>query len=1120
MRSIYGIWRILARRSLANWRLVALFALGVLIASSLLAAAPVYARALADLGVTFALRDRLATAPVTEIQVRDLAVGAEDGRRYQTAIEQRINERLGWFTGTRERYIVGPELAVVQDESQRVEQHKIAGMFTLSSAAAHLRVVEGRLPGPATGAPGVIEFAISPESARASGLKPGDRFPLIERFDDCAREIPKPDGPPPPVCNPTVGISGRLEGTLTGIIEPADPDAGYWVRTPSQIFAPWSQGLETGTVLPALVDEATLFSVAAALSPEYRGAFNWYAFANPEKLNRANYERARADIAALREDVRPLGGFAFSPMEGVLADFNTELSYQQKPLLILLLQIAGIALFYVGIVAALVVERQAEEIALLRSRGAGMLQIGGVYFLEGIVIAAPVVLLAPLIAGAATALLGRTDTFERVTGGRPLPVTLGPETFLLAALGALLSVLVLLGMALITARTNGVTARRQAARPANPFYLRYYLDVAVIALAGLLLWEMNERGSVFTPSTTGGLSSDPLLLASPALLTLGAAAAVLRLYPLALRVASAVAGRFAGVPVALGLRTVVRNPGPSTRLALLLMMAVAVGAFAASYSSTAERSFRDRARYEAGVDLRAAIVDASGSTDQELLATLTGFPGVERTGAALRLPASLATSGSSTREIQLLGVDPGATSDLLWFREDLADQPLPALMTRLRAPAPFGRELPGDPKALTIWVDPGEPRDATMLYARVRDANGTAAFVELGRLDFTGWRQLRGALTGQYFPILVAPVSLVSLIVSQPPNMQLLRTAPIGFDDIAVESADGVSTAVEGFEGTVTWGVAPQTRPLRGETITDEFAVSPDQPHSGAGAGRFTLRPGVTGGARGIYSRELTVPVPAIVNPEFTAITGAGVGAQALILVRDTIVPIIVRGHTRLFPTTGAGGPVVLVDRQVVTAWLAAFGDSQPPQANEAWFRLRPGTDPERLETALRASPYRFGELINVDRALTSVNENPLIAAGGSGILFVAFLGIVILIAAALAVSIVTAVRRRRTELAVLRVMGLSRGQMFRLMVFEYALVAVLGVGVGIVLGRAIGRRMLSFLEVTDRGTPVVPPFVLQTDWPVVGIAVAVIGVTVVAGIVAGTRWVLRQSAAGALRTE
>ena len=71
------------------------------------------------------------------------------------------------------------------------------------------------------------------------------------------------------------------------------------------------------------------------------------------------------------------------------------------PILLILVQVTGIVFFFIVVMARRLASREAEEIALLRSRGASLPQVLGLYTLQ----LAPVVLVAaavaPLIAAAA-----------------------------------------------------------------------------------------------------------------------------------------------------------------------------------------------------------------------------------------------------------------------------------------------------------------------------------------------------------------------------------------------------------------------------------------------------------------------------------------------------------------------------------------------------------------------------------------------------------------------------------------------------------------------------------------------------------------------------------------------
>jgi predicted lysophospholipase L1 biosynthesis ABC-type transport system permease subunit len=76
---------------------------------------------------------------------------------------------------------------------------------------------------------------------------------------------------------------------------------------------------------------------------------------------------------------------------------------------------------------------------------------------------------------------------------------------------------------------------------------------------------------------------------------------------------------------------------------------------------------------------------------------------------------------------------------------------------------------------------------------------------------------------------------------------------------------------------------------------------------------------------------------------------------------------------------------------------------------------------------------------------------------------------------------------RSMGEMGVLRSLGLSKMQTAGLIGLEHMLVALIGLGVGTWAGFQMSRMVVSAVTVTDSGGRVVPPFILQTDWTIMG---------------------------------
>jgi putative ABC transport system permease protein len=115
-------------------------------------------------------------------------------------------------------------------------------------------------------------------------------------------------------------------------------------------------------------------------------------------------------------------------------------------------------------------------------------------------------------------------------------------------------------------------------------------------------------------------------------------------------------------------------------------------------------------------------------------------------------------------------------------------------------------------------------------------------------------------------------------------------------------------------------------------------------------------------------------------------------------------------------------------------------------------------------------------------------------------------------------VTLVLGARARSIEFAVLRAVGSSRRQILRAMLLEWGVVLAIGGVIGILLGRRVATVMLSFLEVTEQGNVVIPPFIVLTDWRTLGIGVGAL--TLFVAITLAVTWVaaMRRASAATLR--
>ena len=115
------------------------------------------------------------------------------------------------------------------------------------------------------------------------------------------------------------------------------------------------------------------------------------------------------------------------------------------------------------------------------------------------------------------------DVFFSLGGGADelsgVPVTVSQGAVVLGLIGGALAVVVFTIATLAAARHGIVEARQSGARPPTASFLhRYYLDVLLMALIGLLWWQIQSRGSFLVQSVgSRQLDIDYSLLLGPVL---------------------------------------------------------------------------------------------------------------------------------------------------------------------------------------------------------------------------------------------------------------------------------------------------------------------------------------------------------------------------------------------------------------------------------------------------------------------------------------------------------------------------------------------------------------------------------------------------------------------------
>lgn len=581
----------------------------------------------------------------------------------------------------------------------------------LSDLEDHINVIEGEFPKPSSDTSGTIDVMITEQLAMTLGFQVGEEYTLFARNQ---------------VINgvrSTISIPVRI----AGVFQAKDPTENYWFIRPEL--------LKERLIVP---EETFAQAVSGRLNNEVYSAF-WYQLADGSRVRPEQAMSLVARIISLQrqaEQQLPKIRLAISPVDSLY-------SYQRSANLLTVLLFAfsvpifGLLLAFITMTSGMTVERQRNEIAVLRSRGAMTAQMIGIAVVESILLGAVALVVSLPISSAVALAIGRTRSFLDFSATANFHLNWTPTTFYFGLGAILLTMLARLLPTFRAARDNVIQYKRERSRSLKaPFWQRMWLDVLLLIPAGYGIYLLRQQGSIdaLDASTRGDPFSNPLLIMVPALALFALSLLFMRVMPLLMSAITWVASRTRSVGLMMAARHLARTPSTYTLPLVLLILTLSLSAFTATLAGTLDNHLHDQIFYQIGSDvsfldlgdspteMSAGASPAPAASDNEFLGQsqsgetapgwfflpvsdylqLSGAEDVTRVG---RYQAT-ALLGSSTKTGIVLGVDRYNFPNISFWRPDFAEASLGELMNRLAA-TPDGLLVPEEFQAEHL-LNPGD----------------------------------------------------------------------------------------------------------------------------------------------------------------------------------------------------------------------------------------------------------------------------------------------------------------------------------------------------------------------------------------------------------------------------
>ena len=551
----------------------------------------------------------------------------------------------------------------------------------LNDFEEHIKLIEGTMPAQFNGDNETpVEVLVSEELATETGLNVGEVYVTVTQYK--AEQTT---------------ITTQIPVQISGVWKPKDPTEIYWFYSPDALSTVFivPEASYLGRVVPTQSDKV------------YLGV--WYYVMEGDRVHSSEVPRLLGKIKDARAravNLLPTLRLDKSPEE-LLSTFQRSANSLTLFLYAYSVPILGMTLTFIGLVADMVTSQRRNEIAVLRSRGATVIQVVGMAALESILLGLVGLALGMPGAQAIASFFSRAISFLRFANKAEIgaEITLDAVRFGLVATGIVLVFMIVPTMG--AAQHTVVTYKQDRARQMRgPWWQRMYLDVFLLIPAGYGVYMM-QKGSTGLPLDP---FQNPLLLLVPALGIFAVTLLILRMLPAVMHIVSWVAAKTDSVGMLMAARYLARTSGGYTAPLILLTLTLSLSTFTASLAQTLDRHISDQTYYRDGADISVAELgesttlagfggpmtgiasaDISSRSSTELAGPKWRFlpvsehlkvPGVQSAARIKRTQVDVMIDGRNI-DVTFIGVDRVDFGDTAFWRRDFANPSLGGLMNDL-----------------------------------------------------------------------------------------------------------------------------------------------------------------------------------------------------------------------------------------------------------------------------------------------------------------------------------------------------------------------------------------------------------------------------------------------------
>ena len=345
-------------------------------------------------------------------------------------------------------------------------------------------------------------------------------------------------------------------------------------------------------------------------------------------------------------------------------------------LMIIQVPIYVLLALYIYMVSRQIFLIERDTISIIASRGAGRLQILGIYIMQGVFIAIISIIPGLLLGMLFCNLLGSTSGFLHMVQRTPLTIEMNINIILQSVIALFISFIIMLLPIITFSKINIVEHKRKKVIDKKPVWQRFYLDILCIMSSYYILF-LFENGQISSESQT----IDPLLLGSSSLLIMGLGLFALRIYPYIIKILFLIGKRFWSVATYASLLKAMRTGQEEQFVMIFIIFTVSFGIFGTQTAGTINNNNEYQIRLVAGADLTflehwqdntppVAAVRPGIEVAQTPHRLIFQEPDFERFTNFLEVESITKVKRQYTPNIQIMAIESDTFGNTINFRDD------------------------------------------------------------------------------------------------------------------------------------------------------------------------------------------------------------------------------------------------------------------------------------------------------------------------------------------------------------------------------------------------------------------------------------------------------------------